>query len=67
MREINKRYILYKKGNFHEEWEIDFELKKLKKKLQMTMILFLLKVKLELLFSKKIGKIINILITAVHL
>ena len=33
LREINKRYILYKKGNFHEEWEIDFELKKLKKKL----------------------------------
>ena len=33
LREIDKRYILYKKGNFHEEWEIDFELKKLKKKL----------------------------------
>jgi DNA-binding transcriptional MerR regulator len=33
LKEIDKRYILYKKGNFHEEWEIDFELKKLKKKL----------------------------------
>lgn len=32
IREIGDRYILYKKGNFHEEWEIDFELKKLKKK-----------------------------------
>lgn len=32
LKEIESRYILYKKGNFHEEWEIDFELKKLKKK-----------------------------------
>ena len=31
IKEIEDRYVLYKKGNFKEEEEIDFELKKLKR------------------------------------
>ena len=31
IKEIDNRYVLYKKGNFKDEEEIDFELKKLKR------------------------------------